>query len=150
MAASKYTSSISKHLKHQQQAPDPQGSRPLLSDPPLRLCLLLEVAQLGCLPGPEAAEVARSPGRNEMLSGRSFCVDPGVGRHLHVKVRMCAIRFILFVRTPRNTAKKKRKVGKKEQNRTTFSERYKELKNNQQINVQTTTCLDPRSFVVDP
>ena len=31
------------------------GSRPVLTDPPLQLCLLPEVAQLGYLPRPEAA-----------------------------------------------------------------------------------------------
>ena len=31
------------------------GSRPLLTHPPLQLCLLPEVAQLGYLPRPEAA-----------------------------------------------------------------------------------------------
>ena len=31
------------------------GSRPGLTDPPLQLCLLSEVAQLGSLPRPEAA-----------------------------------------------------------------------------------------------
>ena len=51
------------HQQHQQHAPDPQGSRPLLTDPPLQLCLLAEAAQLGCLPGPEAAQLARSPER---------------------------------------------------------------------------------------
>ena len=35
-------------------AADP-GSRPLLTDPPLQLCLPPEMAQLSCLPRPEAA-----------------------------------------------------------------------------------------------
>ena len=35
-------------------AADP-GLRPLLTDLPLQLCLLPEVAQIGCLPRPEAS-----------------------------------------------------------------------------------------------
>ena len=37
----------------------------LLTDPPLQLCLLPEVAQLGCLPRRETAQLARSPGRKQ-------------------------------------------------------------------------------------
>ena len=73
--------------------------------PPLQLYLLPEVAQLGCLPGPEAAQLTRSPGRKQMLSGQIYCVDPGVGRHRHVKVRMCDFLFIFFAVTLQNTAK---------------------------------------------
>ena len=38
-------------------------------------------------------------------SGQSYCVDPGVGRHRHVRVRMCAFVFLFFARTLQNTAK---------------------------------------------
>ena len=43
-----------------------------------------EVAELGCLPGPEAAQLAHPPGRKQKPSGQSYCVDPRVGRHGHV------------------------------------------------------------------
>ena len=82
------------------------GSRLLPTDPPLQLCLLPEVTQLGGLPRPEAAQLARPPGRKQKPSGQIYCVDPGVGRHRHVKVRMCAFLLIFFARTPQNTAKK--------------------------------------------
>ena len=90
------------------------GSRPLLTDPPLQLCLLPEVAQLGCLPRPEAAYLARSPGRKQKPSGQSYCLDPGVGRHRRVKVRMCAFLFLFFARTTQNTAKKVQNTEKKQ------------------------------------
>ena len=48
---------VSEPMYEYQQALDPQGSRPLLTDPPLQLCMLPEAAQLGCLPGPEAAQL---------------------------------------------------------------------------------------------
>ena len=80
------------------------GSRLLLTDPPLQLCLLPEVVQLGCLPRLEAACLVRSPGRTHNPSDQSFCVDPGVGRYRHVKVRMCAFVFLSFARTLQNTA----------------------------------------------
>ena len=90
-----------------------KGSRPLLTDPPFQLCLLPEVAQLGCLPWPEGAQLAHSPGRNQMLSGQSNCVDSGVGQHRHVKVRMCALLFIFFARTLQNAENKKQKKKNK-------------------------------------
>ena len=63
----------------QQHALDPQRSRSLLTDPLLQLCLLPEVTQLGCLPGPEAARQGRPPGLKQKPSGQSYCVDPVVG-----------------------------------------------------------------------
>ena len=46
----------SKRQQHQQQqAPDPHGSRPLPTDPPLQLCLLPEAAQRAYWPTPKAA-----------------------------------------------------------------------------------------------
>ena len=92
------------------QAPDPQGLRPLLTDPSLHLCLLAEAAQLGCLPGLEAAQLARSPGRKQKPSGESCCVDLGVGGHRHVKVRICPFLFLFFARTPQNNEKKYKKI----------------------------------------
>ena len=88
------------------------GSRPLLTDPPLQLCLLPEVSQLGCLPRPDAALLARSPGRKQNPSGQSYCVDPCVGRHRHIKVRMRGFLFLFFARTLQNTVKRY-KVHKK-------------------------------------
>ena len=47
-----------KHQRqHEQQVPDLQGSRPMLTDPPLQLCSPPEVAQLGCLRGPETDSI---------------------------------------------------------------------------------------------
>ena len=54
-----------------QQAPDPHGLRPLLTDPPLLLCLLSEAVHLGCLPGTDAAQLARSSGPKRKPSGQS-------------------------------------------------------------------------------
>ena len=77
-----------KHQHYQQQAPEPQGSWPPLTDPPLQLFLLPEVTHIGCLPGPEAPWLARSLVRKQKPSGQSCCVDLGVGLHGAVKVRM--------------------------------------------------------------
>ena len=65
-----------------------------------------EVAQLGCLLGPEAAQLASPLGQKQKRLGQSYCVNPGVGRHRHVKVRMGAFLFFFFARTPQNTAKR--------------------------------------------
>ena len=40
--------------------------------------LLPEAAQLGCLPGPETAQLARSSGWKQKPSGQSCRVDPSV------------------------------------------------------------------------
>ena len=64
-------SSSTDRQQHQQQTPDPRGSQPLLTDPPPQMGLLPETAQLGCLPGTETAQLARS-------SGQSCRLDPWV------------------------------------------------------------------------
>ena len=103
------------------------GSRPLLIDPSLQLCLLPEVAQLGYLPRPGAAWLACSPGRKRKPSGQSYCVDPGVWRHRHVKVWMCA--FLSPSRTHHKVLLKNAKHKKKtEYNGTTFSESTRDQK----------------------
>ena len=98
----------------------------------------------------QAAQLARSPGRKQKPSGKSYCVDLGVGGHRHVKVRMCAFLFIIwFARTPQNTVKKQ-KMQQTEQTPYDIPGKVRGTKNQPTDQRTNGYMFGPVSFVVDP
>ena len=120
------------------------SSRPRIAAPADRSTA--SAVQPGCLPRPEASELARSPGRGSrshrvraIIASTQGKGDTGTSKY------GCGLLFIFFARTPQTMLKLKQKIKKQNKivRHSRESTRNPGPRINQRINVKTITCLDP-------